>query len=422
MNLRIWKWVICILGLREKLNNFNKRKNMIACQGNQFEFISLVERQIRLIFGALFGVPLTIEVYTVLALDARFELGSSLISIVGFGVSMLYRQRWTFDKASSKVTCFRGLKLNAKLSLALDSDTFTYESLEQVRLISKSGQKNVKAVLKHNSASKMPLIELKVRVRELANFKLELTRKLALHGIEVEDNTPSITASKQSQLTPLSDESVQKFKRFQLSGNKIITDFPSSTWLFPLPQSIALKAFIPSFIGTGLALVILYSSHNVVIAYLLCMASLAGSFLYRKVIAADHYLCETTNNHSVIVAKDGIEVPGLYFEDRATQQIPRQNIKKIDVYWCVNSRLYNGTYQSSPTVNNIVLSLNDGRDITIFGHSINGNECVLTLNHFDYQGEVIQQADVINYWKAAIVLPIVIYTLYQCIKLLISWI
>ncbi len=366
------------------------------------------------IFFNLIYVVLAIGVFS-LSTEA---IGRLMLSILLSLIAFSYQRRWHFDASCKRFTQFHGFKLGAKPLYTFQQQNVDYSIIKNIEL--REVHNTYKVILHVNDNQQTPAsdpisISLKVKQHKLSALAQKLRINLLSHGINVMGKFDTINRKDWPDFSsvPLDQDTVKAFIRLDLFNDPIKLQFPVTLFMLPLPRQYFHQVWASSYIGFSVALLILYSSQNLVAAIVVAVFGVAVSGVRRKLICDKHYTNGITAPNEIVISENTLVIPAVYFEDKQARQIEKAAIKSINIEWnwyktgSGNDNDPLRVYRR-PFVFKINIDVRNGKCFTLAGQTFDSNKFVIALCKLGYSATLTQIQQTPAVWRFYLLVPLVV--------------
>lgn len=395
---------------------FSKITGTLLNTASSFSVVSSIERMkwIFLCFNLIY-VLLAIGVFSF----STEAIGRLMLSILLSLVAFSYQRRWCFDASRKRFTQFHGFKLGAKSLYTFQQQNVDYSIIKNIEL--KEVHNTYKVILHVNDSEQAtesdPIsISLKVKLHKLPTLVQQLRTNFLSHGINLVDKFDAINRKDWPDFSSISldQDTVKAFIQLDLFNDPIKLQFPVTLFMLPLPRQYFHQVWASSYISFSAALLILYSSLNIVAAIVVALFGIAVSAVRRKLICDKHYTNGITAPNEIVISENTLIIPAVYFKNKQATQIEKSAIKSINIEWnWYKTGNSNDTHRvhRRPYVFRVNIDLANGDSFTLAGQTFDSIKFVITLCELGYSATLTQIPQIAAVWRFYILGPIAIFLL-----------
>lgn len=392
---------------------FNKLTGALLITASSFSIVSAVEK-IKWIFICLNLIYVVLAV-SVFSFSAE-SVGRLMLSILLILIAFSYQCRWCFDTSRKVLTQFHGFKLGGKSIYSLQQQNVDYSVIKNIELKEVHNTYKVILHVKDSQQAQLPepiSISLKVKQNKLPALVQQCRKELMSQGINVVGQFDSVSRKDWPTFTsvPLDQDTVKAFIGIKLFNDPIKLQYPVTLFMLPLPRQYFHQVWASSYISIMVALLILYSSHNIVAGIVVALFGVAVSAVRRKLICDKHYTQGISTPNEIVISENSLVFPRVYFEDKQVRQIEKSAIKSINIEWnwykAGDGDSIRRQYRR-PFVFRVNIDVSNGESITLAGQTFDSNKFVIALSQLGYSATLTQIPKIAAVWRFYILIPMAI--------------
>jgi hypothetical protein len=392
---------------------FSMTSGTLVKTSSSFSIVSAFEKYKWIFLGGnLIYLMLTILTFV----PSLANCGRLVLCVVLALMAFSYQRRWYFDVSRKRVTLFHGFKLGKKTLYTLAQQEFDYSIIKYIELKEVHHCKQVILHIKDSDETQSlePIsILLKVQAKNLAAVVHQLREQMMMHGINLVGKFDTVNSKDWPAFSsvPLDQDTVKAFVGLKVFNEPTKLQFPVTLFMLPLPRQYFHHVWASSYIGSVVALFILYSSQNVIAAIVVTIFGLTISALRRKHIGDKHYSDLTSLTNEIVISKDKLAIPAIYFEDKQVRQIEKAAIVRINIEWnWYKAGDGDATLRGyrRPFVFRVSIDVSNGESIVLAGQTFDSNRFVIALCQLGYDATLTQIPKITAVWRFYILIPMAI--------------
>jgi hypothetical protein len=373
---------------------FSMTSGTLVKTSSSFSIVSAFEKYKWIFLGGnLIYFMLTILTFV----PSLANCGRLVLCVVLALMAFSYQRRWYFDVSRKRLTLFHGFKVGKKTLYTLAQQEFDYSIIKYIELKEVHHCKQVILHIKDSDETQSlePIsILLKVQAKNLAAVVHQLREQMMMHGINLVGKFDTVNSKDWPAFSsvPLDQDTVKAFIGLKVFNEPTKLQFPVTLFMLPLPRQYFHHVWASSYIGSMVALFILYSSQNVIAAIVVGLFGAGVSAVRRKLICDKYYTFGASPITEIVISEEYLNIPAVYFENKQAKQIKKTDIQSIDIEWNwykSNGAELNDRYRE-PYVFNLNIDVENDSSLALAGQSFDSKKFVIALCELGYSATLTQ--------------------------------